>query len=84
MVLDGVPGFIRSAIVKQVASGVPKERHERFLVVSDDIPAWRVFLDVQSEDDAYVAVLSSKGSVMWRHQGVLNEAAYHALLAHLR
>src|SRR5438132_1045148 len=27
MVLDGVPSFFRSMIVKQVTSGVPKERH---------------------------------------------------------
>ena len=31
MVLDDVPSFFGSMIVKQVSSSVPKERHERFL-----------------------------------------------------
>ena len=83
MVLDGVPGFVRSMIVKQVKSGVPRERHERFLVVSDDISAWRNLLDVKDEDAAYVALLNSKGAVVWRYRGALDDVAYRELLAHL-
>lgn len=83
MVLDGVPGLVRSMILKQVRSGVPRERHGTFLVVTDDVPTWRRFLEVGDEDDAYVALLDSKGVVVWRYQGALNETAYRELLAHL-
>lgn len=79
MVLDGVPSLIRSTILRQVTSGVPKDRHERFLVVTEDVSTWRTFLNVHSEDVAYIVVLSSRGEVKWRSQGALNETYYQAL-----
>lgn len=77
--LDGVPGFIRSAILRQLLSGVPKERHDRFLIVSEAVNKWKRFLGATEEDNAYVAVIGSNGEVIWTARGAVTEAAWQQL-----
>lgn len=79
--LDGVPGFIRSAIRKQLLAGVPKERHDRFLIVSEAVDQWKRFLRVTEEDSAYVALIASSGDVLWTGRGAVSEPAYEQLRA---
>ncbi|HEV7922546.1 MAG TPA: hypothetical protein VGR02_17320 [Thermoanaerobaculia bacterium] len=79
VVLDGVPGFIRSAILRQLSSSVPKERHDRFLVVSEAAAKWKQFLHVTDEDAAYLAVIGSRGEVIWTARGALTEGNYEQL-----
>jgi hypothetical protein len=79
--LDGVPGFIRSAIQKQLLSGVPKPRHDRFLIVSEGVDRWKRFLRATEEDSAYVALVTSKGDVIWTVRGAVSDAAYEQLKA---
>jgi hypothetical protein len=79
--LDGVPGFIRSGILKQVRSGIPKERHDRFLIVTESVDTWKRFLRAAAEDDAGVALIASSGEVIWTTRGALSEAALEQLRA---
>lgn len=83
MILDEVPAFIERSILRQVRTGVPRERHEQFLVVREGVRVWRGLLDVRAEDDAYLAVVSAGGDLIWRHRGGFSEAAYKALLSRL-
>jgi hypothetical protein len=82
--LDGVPGFIRSAILRQLTSGIPKARHDHFLVVSDAVDAWKQRLAVNDEDLAYVAIVTSNGDVLWTARGAVTNIVYEQLARTLR
>jgi hypothetical protein len=78
IVLDGVPGFIRSTIIKQLVSGIPKDRHDRFLVVTEAAGKWKRFLGATDEDRAYVALIA-KGEVVWTGRGAVTDAAHQQI-----
>jgi len=67
--LENVPGFIRSTVIKQLKSGIPKVRHDRVFVVTEDVPKWKKFLRSAEEDDAYVAVVGPNGELIWIARG---------------
>lgn len=84
VVLDGVPGLIRSGVVKQLVAAVPKARHDRFLVVSESVEKLKRFLGVTDGHSAYLALVAPNGDVTWRGRGAVTEAAYVQLSAALR
>lgn len=80
-ILDGVPGFLRSMIIKQMKSGVAPARQKQFLIVTDAVDSWKRVLDTAGNDDhAAVILVQSDGSVIWRGHGPVAESACQDLL----
>jgi hypothetical protein len=80
-ILDGVPGFLRSMILKQMKSGVAPARQKQFLIVTDAVDSWKRALDAAGNDDhAAVILVQSTGVVIWRGHGAVTEPAYQDLL----
>jgi len=79
-ILDGVPGFLRSMILKQMRSGIPPARQTQFLIVTDGVDSWKRALDTAGTDDhASIILVQPGGAVAWRSYGPLNEPAYQDL-----
>ena len=77
--LDGMPGFIRAGIVKQLTAGIPKMHHDQFLVVSESAEKLRMFLKTKGDDSAYVVLLTPNGEALWRERGFVTDDAYERL-----
>jgi hypothetical protein len=80
-ILDGVPGFLRSMIVKQMKSGVAPARQKQFLIVTDAADSWKRALDATGNDDhSSLILVQPNGEVVWRGHGPVAESAYQDLL----
>jgi hypothetical protein len=80
-ILDGVPGFLRSMILKQMKSGVTPARQKQFLIVTDTVDSWKRALDATGNDDhASLILVQPNGEVVWRGHGPVAESAYQDLL----
>lgn len=80
-ILDGVPGFLRAMIIKQMRTGVAPARQKQFLIVTDAIESWKRALGTTGRDDrASLVLVLPTGVVLWRGHGALSEAAYQDLL----
>ena len=82
--LENVPGFIRSTVIKQLKSGIPKARHDRLLVVTESVPKWKDVLRATDEDDAYVAVVGLNGELIWTARGSVTVGGLNKLKEALR
>jgi len=84
-ILDGVPGFLRSMILKQMKSGVAPARQKQFLIVTDAVDSWKRALDAAGNDDhAAIILVQPNGAVIWRGHGPLVESAYQDLLREIK
>jgi hypothetical protein len=80
-ILDGVPGFLRSMIIKQMKSGIAPARQKQFLIVTENVDWWKHALGASGGDDhAWIVVLKPGGVGAWRGHGAITEAAYGDLL----
>src|SRR3954453_3958958 len=80
-ILDGVPGFLRSMILKQMKSGIAPARQRQFLIVTDAFDSWKRALDATGSDDhAGLILVQPTGVVIWRGHGPVVEPAYQDLL----
>ena len=80
-ILDGVPGFLRAMIIKQMKSGVAPARQKQFLIVTDAADSWKRALDTAGSDDhASLMLVQPNGVVVWRGHGPLIESTYQELL----
>jgi hypothetical protein len=50
-ILDGVPGFLRAMILRQMRTGVAPARQQQFLIVTDAIESWKRALGTAGSDD---------------------------------
>ena len=79
VVLGDVPGFLRSLILKQLQSGIPKERQDQCLIVTEAVGTWKQFLRATETDSAYVVVVAPKGNISWLAHGAITDEAYSQL-----
>jgi hypothetical protein len=80
-ILDNVPGFLRSMIVKQMKTGVAPARQKQFLIVTDAVDSWKRALDNAGNDDhATLILVQPTGVVVWRGHGPVAESLYQDLL----
>lgn len=77
--LENVPGFVRSTVIKQLKTGIPKARHDRLLVVTESVLKWKDVLRAADEDDAYVAVVGPNGELIWTARGSVTVGGLHQL-----
>jgi hypothetical protein len=80
-ILDGVPGFLRGMILKQMRTGVAPPRQAQFLIVTDAVDLWKRALDTAGSDDhASLILVQPTGAVVWSAHGALAEPNYQDLL----
>jgi hypothetical protein len=82
-VLAAVPRMIRGMIVKSMKSSVPASEQSRFVVIVENEAAWKTVTHFGRQDDPYVLVVDSQGSVVWQTQGAPTDAAYAELKQHV-
>jgi predicted transcriptional regulator len=82
-VLAGAPRMLRGMIVKSMKSSVPASEQTHFVVILENEAAWKTVTHYGQPDDPYVLVVDSQGSVVWRTQGAVTDAAYAALKEHV-
>jgi hypothetical protein len=79
-ILEDVPRLFRSLVVSSLASGVPRQLHDRFWVATAGTESWRRCADSQSSGEPHVFVLES-GRIVWRSHGPVSEQKIRDLLA---
>ena len=82
-VLAGVPKLLRGWVLKKVSEGVPDRARSRCLPVLDHEPEWKRAAGFTHDEDAYVIVVDSTGTVLWRTEGQMTEARFAEVKDHL-
>lgn len=81
-VLGGMARLGKWFIDSGMRSGTPKELHENVITVWGGVDRWKALLgfSAAAQDDAYVALIDTKGRVAWLHRGSHTDAAFAAML----
>lgn len=76
--LESVPRVIRSMVLHSIRGGVPQAEQERFLPLFHDEKQWKqlVGFTKSAENDAYLVLVSSDGTVLWTGHGQYYEKFY--------
>jgi hypothetical protein len=69
IMLARVPRFARGFVTNSIRRDVSPAVQSHFVTVTDNEEAWRKTLQVTSDEEAYLLVVSGQGSVVWRGHG---------------
>jgi len=69
MMLGGVPGWLRGALLSGIRSGIAADARSRFVAVFDRNAEWRSFSGYTGGDEAWVLYLSPSGELLARTHG---------------
>jgi hypothetical protein len=78
-VVASVPGFVRGIVLRSIKSSAPERAHKRIVPITNDEAGWRQIVHYGEADDAYLLVVDSAGSVVWKTQGQPTDVSYAAL-----
>ena len=74
-VLESVPRVLRGFVLKQIEKSVPQPAKSWFIPVLDHEADWRKTAGYVKADDAYVLVVDSAGTIAWKTEGKVSNAA---------
>lgn len=78
-VLAGVPSIIRGVVLQGMRLAMTAAEQAHFVPALQDEVKWKEAVHFTSPDDAYVLVLNSDGTILWRAQGSMM-ASFHGAL----
>ena len=84
MFLEGVPRLLRGMVSSGIKKGIPKSKHSQALLIYKDEKLWKERLDALKEDDAYLVLLDSSGTILWLHSGQFSENHFSELKAEVQ
>lgn len=84
VVLEDVPGLMRSFVTGRVAADVPVQLHDHYLVVTQQERVWKQLVSFAEADTAYVLLLNARHEVVWHGSGALHDDNIAALTARVR
>ena len=71
--LAGAPGFIRGVIKAGMRKGLSPAEQDAFVVLERDEQPWRAYFGVVNDKEPQVALLDTRGKVVWRGHGMARE-----------
>lgn len=71
--LESVPRFFRSLVVRSIAKEVPDSMKESFAPAFEKEEQWKRLVDYSAPDDAYIVVVDRDGNVKWKAHGPVSE-----------
>jgi hypothetical protein len=80
-VLEDVPRLMRGMVTHAIKSSIPKEQHERFLLVYHNEKKLKQATGFDKQDDAYLVVVDAGGAIKWRYHGAVTDDAVKQLTA---
>jgi len=83
--LESAPRLVRSMILHGMRSGVPKNEQDRFLPLFHGEKEWKQIAGFTkaAEDEAYLLLVGSDGTVRWTSHGRYSEDLYLQFKKHL-
>jgi len=83
--LASAPRVIRPMILHGMRGGMPKEEQDRFLPLFHDEAQWKQVsgFSKSGENDAYLILVSSDGTVRWTTHGQYSDGLYLEFKLHL-
>jgi len=83
--LASAPRFVRPMILHGMRSGVPKAEQSTFLPLTKNEKEWKqaAGYDRAAENDAYLLLVDSRGTVRWTGHGHFSDAVYAEFRPHL-
>ena len=63
------------------SAALPAFMRRRFLTVTKDEDAWKGYVGLQDDKDAYLILLDTEGRVQWSRHGQFDQAVYDSLKA---
>jgi predicted transcriptional regulator len=71
--LEDVPRLFRGFVKSSIRKSIPKESHDRFILLFEGQDALKKVANYQAADEAYVLLLDANGNVVWREHGAVDE-----------
>jgi hypothetical protein len=71
--LGAAPAFIRGVIKSAMRKGMSAEEQDRFVVLTQEEPAWRSYFGVNGDKEPYVVLMGADGRVRWRGHGAAKD-----------
>ena len=81
--LAAAPKMLRGMIIRKMGAGIKGKERDHFLPITEDESAWRSAAGYSASDSAYVLVVDSSGTILWRTRGAANESSYAEVKQHL-
>lgn len=82
-VIEEVPRLVRGLVAARIRATLPQTLHDRFLLISEQMQAWKRLVDATQTDSAYLLLLDRERSIAWRSAGPLTEDRYAELAARI-
>ncbi len=82
-VLAAVPKLLRGWVARKVSEGVPDRARSHCVLVMDHEADWKAAAGFTHDEDAYVLLVDSSGTVLWRTEGQADDTHYADLKRHL-
>lgn len=78
-VLEDVPKLMRGMVTHAIKGSIPKEQHDRFLLVYHNEKELKQTAGFDKPDDAYLVVVDAGGAIKWRYHGAVTDDAVKQL-----
>ena len=83
-VLEDVPRLMRGMVSHSIKGSIPREEHDRFLLVYHGEKELKQATGFNRPDDAYVLAIDGGGAIQWRFHGPVTDAAVEQAAAALK
>lgn len=83
-VLEDVPRLMRGMVSHSIKGSIPREEHDRFLLVYHGEKELKQAAGFDRPEDAYVLAIDASGAVLWRFHGSVTDAAAEQAAAALK
>ena len=83
-VLEDVPRFVRSFVVRQIRGSVPDSSKDTFLVATDHEREWKELVGFAEGNDAHVVAINGRRQTVWRAHGKFEANKLITLLSAVR
>lgn len=83
-VLEDVPRLMRGMVSHSIKGSIPREEHDRFLLVYHGEKELKQAAGFDRPEDAYVLAIKGSGAIEWRFHGPVTDAAMQEAAAALK
>lgn len=82
-VIAAVPRFLRSYVLRSIATQISDRDKPHFLPISENEAQWRSLVHYQDPKAVYILVIDATGHPIWQTSGDVTDATYATLRQHL-